>query len=876
MLLSFVLSFISLFLILNLVHANQIEIEGLKSMSREEFLYLIDLKEHCQLEEQKITEGIKRVFLKDIFEDIVVERVGERIKVYVREKPIVKSIDLSGNKIFDFNFFKKLITVKEKDRLKERELKRSAEKIQDELKRKGFPNSRVDYIRECKEEMCSIVFVIHEGTPVLVNQILWTGDRDETLMQILDIQEGEPLDQSKIEEFIERAKNYYKKRGLIGSEIKYAFKDGILKINFKRGFYLEIDFLGVEELNIKNLEEIAKSHFEDKLDEDILRDSINSLISFYRTNGFTDVRVYSITERIDDTIKITYVINEGKKKVVEDVIFVFSEHRVDTKDLLGLLSNRVNVPYKPDEIEMDKRLIIEYLKSKGFYFANIESLNIVEKEDKVRLTYKISEGKVLRITNIDLKVSGGYLSDSVQELLKNWKDSIFNQAVFLEIRRKVAEAYSSEGYSDVRVDGVYRIENGGVSIFLKVEPGERRFFGKSVILGNRRTKTSFIYDRLLQKDGKPFNLSVTEQERQNLYRTGLFSKVDITTQKKGETIDVIYNLEEAPAGAIEFGLGYGEYEKAKGFIEFSYINLFGMNKQVFSRIEVSNIEKRSYLTYVDPWFLEDITLKTSLNFERFDYKNIDTKDILYRLQRVGITVGFEKKLFENFKVELAYEVADAKTWDVKPDIVISEHDEGKFFISGFRASMIYDSRDNPFDPRKGWLGGFSTKLSSKFIGSELNFLKTSFYLNKYTELFEGFLIAKSIRAGWTWTYGETDILPIQERYFLGGRDTVRGYAQNMLGPKRNNQPTGGQAFLMGNLELRSSLGKNFYLVNFIDFGNVWSRVGKIKFNDLKYTAGLGLRYKTPVGPLRIDYGYKLNRERDESHGEIHFSIGHAF
>ncbi len=235
-----------------------------------------------------------------------------------------------------------------------------------------------------------------------------------------------------------------------------------------------------------------------------------------------------------------------------------------------------------------------------------------------------------------------------------------------------------------------------------------------------------------------------------------------------------------------------------------------MNKQIFSRIELSSLEKRSYITYVDPWMWKDLTFKSSLLFERSDIKNIDTKDIIYKLKRYSASAGFEKIFFESFKAEILYEATYSKTWDVMPEVVISDQDIGELFISGIKASLIYDSRDNPFDPTKGWLAGVTSKLSNEFLGSEINFMKSSFYVNKYTELTKGLVLATSLRGGWAWLYGKTENLPISERFFLGGRDTVRGYAQNTLGPKQNNQPTGGNAFLMGNLEFRTYLGKNFF------------------------------------------------------------------
>jgi outer membrane protein insertion porin family len=126
-------------------------------------------------------------------------------------------------------------------------------------------------------------------------------------------------------------------------------------------------------------------------------------------------------------------------------------------------------------------------------------------------------------------------------------------------------------------------------------------------------------------------------------------------------------------------------------------------------------------------------------------------------------------------------------------------------------------------------------------------------------------------------FDKTTELPLVERFFLGGRTTVRGYEQDTLGPKGvNGSPTGGNAFVLTNLELRADVAKGFGIVTFLDGGNVWGRTGDIKFSEIKYTVGAGIRYNTPVGPLRIDYGHKLDKEKGESSGEVHFSIGHAF
>jgi outer membrane protein insertion porin family len=229
------------------------------------------------------------------------------------------------------------------------------------------------------------------------------------------------------------------------------------------------------------------------------------------------------------------------------------------------------------------------------------------------------------------------------------------------------------------------------------------------------------------------------------------------------------------------------------------------------------------------------------------------------------------------KTEFYYEFSLVRTFDVQPDVILSREDTGTLAISGVRPAILYDTRDNPFDPRKGFLVGLSMKVASFLLLSETDFIKLEAYGSNFQRLSKRITLAFSVRGGVAYGLGSTEQLPIVERFFLGGRSTVRGYAQDTLGPKgADGNPTGGNAYLMGNIEFRTDIGRGFGLVPFLDMGNIWLKTGEINPMQLKFTTGLGVRYNTPVGPLRVDYGIKLSRETGESRGEIHFSVGHAF
>jgi outer membrane protein insertion porin family len=329
---------------------------------------------------------------------------------------------------------------------------------------------------------------------------------------------------------------------------------------------------------------------------------------------------------------------------------------------------------------------------------------------------------------------------------------------------------------------------------------------------------------------------------------------------------------------VELSLGYAEYERYRGVLDIGYRNLFGMNRQASLRLELSSLEKRYIIQYHEPWFLGyPLHFRTYILGEDREELNVDTRDTLYRITRHTVSSGIEKKIGENVKAELYYEFSLVNTFDVQPDIVLSREDTGTLVISGARLGVIYDTRDNPFNPTKGLFSGVTVKFTSPIFLSETHFVKLILYGNTYHKMASWLVLAASLRGGVAQGYRDTTELPIVERFFLGGRTTVRGYIQDGLGPKgADDNPIGGNAYLMENLEMRAAITDSLGVVAFLDGGNVWLKIDEMNLNDVKFTTGLGLRYNTPVGPIRVDYGHKLQREKGESAGELHFSIGHAF
>jgi outer membrane protein insertion porin family len=535
--------------------------------------------------------------------------------------------------------------------------------------------------------------------------------------------------------------------------------------------------------------------------------------------------------------------------------------------------------YNPDLVVTDNENLLEFYRSLGYLNASSKETLISIKENRISLIFRMIEADQVRVKSIEFFGNKVLSAEKIMAEIPIKKNNPYNEIDIINSKVKILELYHKQGYLDAAITINKEISGTDSSIAFSIREGTKSLFGKTVIIGNSDTKREVFSRVLLHKEDEPFNDSSLLKERQRLYRTGLFTGIEITPRvQAGNNRDVLYRVEEGEAGAFEFGGGYGEYERIRGFFDASYKNLFGMNREIAFRTEMSTLNRRFLLTYFEPWFLnQDLGFKVQLLKEYRKEINIDTHDTTYRLDRYAVIAGIEKKLDDRIKAEAYYELSRTNTYDVKPDIILTHEDSGTLLISAIKLGLIYDSRDNPFEPRSGYLVGLTYKIAAGILLSESEFHKVQMYLNRYIALSKDIVLAASLRGGYARSFDKTSSLPLVERFFLGGRTTVRGYDQDMLGPKgSDNNPTGGNVFAMENLELRFNVWKGLGLVTFLDGGNVWQKAGEFSFGSIKYTTGIGLRYNTPVGPIRVDFGYKLNRERGENIGAVHFSVGHAF
>lgn len=860
----------------------EIEIDGLSSIDREELLYLLDICPGQQIDEEHIRLGIKRAFLKGIFEDISVEAVeGERtdILINVKERDFIEKISIKGDFALSKKKIKQLFLLKEDTVLLCNMLERALNTLRHEIALRGFPQASVhaETITLEKPHRVKLLLTINTGEPLIIEEI----QTDDETKHAMKLSEGDIYNQIKLSKNLKRIKKYYRKQKYFNTEIgQHSFTDGVLEIPVRPGKRLNISIVDNHAISTKKLLREMPFYELEAFSYDIVEESVHRIISLYHKKGYLFAQAAPVISKTDDHIDLNFFIYEGRRVKTGAITFIGST--LPEKDLKKVLSLRKGKVYNPELLDTDRERLRTYYVSLGYLSVSIEEFQTTyhEESNKMDIEIIINEGLKTEIEKIVITGTERVPEETVKKVLQIEPGDIYNEVNIIDARDRVIDFFNSRGFLRTNVTVESEIDEHKATVTFKIKQGTETQFGKTIVAGNYKTKYKIVARELHDKENAPYNYRLLTRERRNLYKLGLFTDVDMEAlDRYDHKRDVLLTVTEGNPGSVELSFGYATYERFRGILDVSYRNLWGKNRQPALRLDVSSLAQRLILQYYEPWFLdkERLQFRSYMLLENKEEINIDTRETLYKLKRYKASAGVEKDVSDTVVAKFYYEFSVVNTYDVQPDIILSKEDTGTLFISGIIPGIIYDTRDNIFEPQKGIFAGSSVKFTAPIFLSESDFVKFSFFGNYYHALSKRLVFAASFRGGLARGYRGTTELPIVERFFLGGRTTVRGYEQDLLGPKgEDGNPTGGNAFLMQSLELRASLGKGIGLVAFLDGGNVWVETNDIDLMEWKFTPGIGLRYKTPVGPLRLDYGYKLEDEPGQSRGVFHFSIGHAF
>ena len=327
---------------------------------------------------------------------------------------------------------------------------------------------------------------------------------------------------------------------------------------------------------------------------------------------------------------------------------------------------------------------------------------------------------------------------------------------------------------------------------------------------------------------------------------------------------LVIRVDEAPRTSVSYGIGYGERDLVRGSVEVTRRNLFGMDRRLSAFVRMSFRGSRFLASFREPHLfgrrqeLFVTAFRDEEDREAFDYS------------RYGLSVQTALALSTRWNLVLRQTYQEIRTYNVVEDCLALDRQFCPATISGPSASLVGDTRDDPLDPRRGFFLLTDAQLSHRALGGD-TLTKAFVQASGYRPLSPRVTLAASGRVGLGRTFGEeTALLPIPERFFAGGDYSLRGFGVDDV------RTEGGNAVLLGTAEFRVDAGGGVSVAAFADAGNVYRLASDMTLSDLRYTAGAGVRYRSALGPLRIDWGVKLDRQPGESASHVHVTIGHAF
>ena len=874
-------------------------------ISYEELAGIVPVQPGTRLTRDAIRESIRLLNRMDLFRELaayVREEGGKaHILFYLRPLPVITEIEVKGRKQVPASQILGGSRIRRGVPAGEDDLSRAQESVLSLLRSKGFLDAAVSVSAVCNldDGTGKVRIEVKEGSPAVVGAVKIPGGDyfpQDRLEELLGFSPGYPYNFRRSEKGVKRLRGAYKREGfltVIISEPEVSCTDEkelCLAVRVEEGPRYEILWEGAERFSVGKLEKGSGIYAEDQeLSEGgLVYETQERLLSFYRGEEYLKASVDVQAGKKPDggrTLKI--VIQEGVAGYLKTIRFMgnasipaemlrkqmFSTERGTFHYFTG------SGEFGEEEWNADLAALIGLYQKDGFARARISAVD-TDWDDRggITATIHIEEGKRYRLREIRFQGNDHFLREELLSKIRNREGEYVDYAGMDEDGGTIAAHYRNAGYLDAAVETRFETDEGKETAVIRfdIHEGPRYRLGKILVRGNLLTDSVVVYREVTIPEGGVVGEKDLLGFQRSVFGTGLYKTVRLNRVKRAETgiLDLIVEVEETLFFEYEFGAGYGTDTGLRGFVEARNKNMNRRGMKFSGRAYGSQKEEYFLLDLREPWVFGNRWKFEGGLTALYHYEERRS----YDFRKTGVGTSINKTIFDRSSVSLQYELSREDVFNVQEGAILSREDQGTATISAVRGLFVFDFRNDPFNPKRGSLYGGSAEVASSLIGSEVNYFKLVGQTSYYVPVFRRNTFAVSGRAGWASAYADTTEVPIQKRFFLGGRTTVRGFAEDGVGPVgADGAPTGGNYMVNGNAELRVPLQYGFILALFLDAGSVWFQGGPPGSGfDLRESVGLGIRYITPIGPIALEYGWKLDRREGETPGEWHFTIGGIF
>jgi outer membrane protein insertion porin family len=856
-------------------------------------------------------------------------QIGNGVVVLVVLRPVVRvrEVRIEGDLGLDRGELRRVLPQNEAEPLSEESVIAGVYKLLDLYSDRGYfgatVRTRVD--TDPQTDQATVVYEVRSGVRSKVGEVRFEGSlgavKPADLVRQLDERPGEPFsrpaardDAEDIERWLVR-QDYRTAR--VGAPGELADPEThtvglVFPVTVGPKVVVEVEGDDVDRLRRRELLPFLGP---EGYDEALVIQAVERIKRAWQQDGHYRVQVSYDEQRTEDLLRVVLRIVPGPEYTLRSVSFAgnqtFTDEQLDElvktapRSLLALGSGSL----VDDDLDGDVKNLRRFYQLQGFSQVEVGPPQVEEVGGDLELTIPIQEGPRMRVVNLKLQGLDDLGGDAVRSAIQLQEGGPFHPYLLEQSLENLRAAFRDQGYSAAQVSAEqdWNPDHTLVDVTVEALPGLQTVLDRVIVRGNRRTLSNVIRRTMGADPGEPISERRALEIERDLYRLGIFSSVDVELTHAGleeSTRDLIVRVEEGRPRRVSYGLGF-EYSSdetqedkwvPRGSLSFSHNNVAGRAYSLRTDLRLSMKDQIVRVRFDQPYTAR-WALPVSYSLFYFDEEKQD-----WDVRRWGGRIE-TAKIYPDRRVGLAvdYRIVDPDFAPDFPERNLDREDRG-YKLLDLVPSFLWDRRNDPVLATRGWSSLAQLQYSIPALGTDGNFLKLFLQQTQYFDLRTYGTIAMSLRTGGIepFTHLERDdpelpeTLPnsdifIDERFFAGGATSHRAYGRDDLGirgetliPSLNDLdtfvPVGGNGLLLYNLEYRFPIfgSQTFGGTVFYDAGNVWADWRDLDPMAVKQGAGVGLRYLSPIGPLRVDIGWKLDRERGEDPYAVTVSFGNPF
>ena len=672
-------------------------------------------------------------------------------------------------------------------------------------------------------------------------------------------------------------------------QVKVEDFEGGVKLTYmvvERPFVRDILFAGNKKEDSATLQEKIDLKLGSVYNPVEVNKGADKLKDFYETEGYFEVGITPEVEKLPDgDVTVTYRIAEGRRISIDQIV-IEGAQGLTPKQIKGAMETQereyivLRGTVQRQRLDEDVDRIIQLYNDYGYVQARVESSDIQIDREKARATIRIVvvEGPQFKVGGVDVAGNAVLPMEEIRKRIELKSGDVFSRSKLRDSVKGITDLYSAIGRAsaDVTPNTLQDTPGRLVNIVFEIVEGPETYVERINIAGNTRSEEKILRREIPMAEGDLFTSQKLARAKQRLTNLNYFDKVEAKTAPGSAKDKIIVNIDvtEKPTGLFSIGGGYSSQDGVLGTLDLSQRNFLGKGWEVFLRLRGGQNLQTGTIGFTEPWLFDR---PLAAGFDIFNTRRILPD---YTVNSLGGDIRLGHPLGEYSRWNAVYRVSQDKISDVNElgsQLLIDQ--EGTHLTSLIGLSLSRDTRDSVYDPTRGGTASLGVDFAGigfgeKFARSVLT--TTYFQPMPWLEHVLSFRFMAGYSFGWS-----KDPVPLFERFYLGGSNSLRQFKSLQVSPKDNTGTRiGGNIEALGTVEYQIPLFFGIKAAVFYDVGQVWgpdvSQGTKIDIGDLRHGMGAGLRWNSPFGPIRVDYGIKLDQRKGESFGNFNFSAGSSF